>query len=155
MTNYNKKGHIVGTILTIIVVLGLIAAVIALSVQLSRTATTTLGGDMYSIGTLDSETGEYVSGDTAIYTRKGVSSDGLKCELAENATVNYQLFFYDKDGEFISATQILTSDYNGENPEGAKTVKVMIIPTSDEDSKVSVVEIFGYANQLTVTVNAR
>lgn len=158
MANYNfqqhKKRDTVKWIITFIVGLALIASVAALFVKLNRqTTTTTIGGEAYSIGLLD-ETGAYAEGDTAIYMRKAITTDGLKCELSEDGVVKYQIFFYDKDGEFISATQELTADFDGTNiPAGATQAKIMITPTADEDGKVSLVEVLGYANQLTVTVN--
>lgn len=137
----------------LIVALALIAAVAALFVKLDRqTTTTTIGGEAYSIGTID-ETGEYAEGDTAIYLRNGITTDGLKCELADDAQIKYQLFFYDADGGFLEASEELTSDWNGSVPEGAESVKIMITPTEDEDGKVSLIEVLGYADQLTVTVN--
>ena len=138
---------------TWLVGLALIACVIALFVKLDRqTTTTTIGGEAYSIGTID-ETGEYAEGDTAIYLRNGITTDGLKCELADYAQIKYQLFFYDADGGFLEASEELTSDWNGSAPEGAESVKIMITPTEDEDGKVSLIEVLGYADQLTVTVN--
>ena len=149
----HKKSDMVKWIITFIVGLLLIAAVVALFVKLDRqTSTTTIGGEAYSIGTID-ETGEYKEGDTAIYLRKAITTKGLKCELEENAKIKYQLFFYDKDGKFLSASAEQTADFNGPVPENATSVKIMITPTEDEDGKVSVVEVLGYANQLTVTVN--
>ena len=140
----------VGVVLAIILAFGLIAT---LFVKLDRqTTTTTIGGEAYSIGTLD-ETGEPTETNTSIYMRKSITTDGLKCEIAEDAKIKYELFFYDKDGEFVSSTGDLTADWAGEVPEGAESVKVMITPTADEDGKVSLVEVLGYANQLTVTVN--
>lgn len=140
----------VGVVLAIILAFGLIAT---LFVKLDRqTTTTTIGGEAYSIGTLD-ETGEPTETNTAIYMRKAVTTDGLKCELAEDAKIKYELFFYDKDGAFVSSTGDLTADWAGEIPVGAESVKVMITPTADEDGKVSIVEVLGYASQLTVTVN--
>ena len=137
----------------LIVALALFAAVAALFVKLDRqTTTTTIGGEAYSIGTID-ETGEYAEGDTAIYLRNGITTDGLKCELADDAQIKYQLFFYDADGAFLEASEELTSDWNGSAPEGAESVKIMITPTEDEDGKVSLIEVLGYADQLTVTVN--
>ena len=137
----------------LIVALALIVAVAALFVKLDRqTTTTTIGGEAYSIGTID-ETGEYAEGDTAIYLRNGITTDGLKCELADDAQIKYQLFFYDVDGAFLAASEELTSDWNGSVPEGAESVKIMITPTEDEDGKVSLIEVLGYADQLTVTVN--
>ena len=140
----------VGVVLAIILAFGLIAT---LFVKLDRqTTTTTIGGEAYSIGTLD-DTGMYAEVDTAIYMRKAITTDGLKCELAEDAKIKYELFFYNKDEEFISSTGDLTADWTGSVPAGAESVKVMITPTEDEDGKVSLVEVLGYANQLTITVN--
>lgn len=151
MTERSKRmAWKVGVILAIILAFGLIAT---LFVKLDRqTTTTTIGGESYSIGTLD-ETGEPTETNTSIYMRKAVTTDGLKCELDADAKIKYELFFYDKDGEFVSSTGDLTVDWAGEIPVGAESVKVMITPTADEDGKVSIVEVLGYADQLTVTVN--
>lgn len=149
----HKKSDMVKWIITFIVGLLLIAAVVALFIKLDRqTTTTTIGGEAYSIGTID-ENGDYKEGDTAIYMRKAITTDGLKCELKDDANIKYQLFFYDKDGKFISASAEQTSDWSGEIPDNAESVKIMITPTADEDGKVSLMEVLGYANQLTVTVN--
>ncbi|MGN1078017.1 MAG: hypothetical protein ACI4ST_05835 [Candidatus Gallimonas sp.] len=148
----HKTADKIKWIVTLIVVLALIGSVVTLFVKLDRqTSTTTIGGEAYSIGTID-ETGEYAEGNTAIYLRKAITTDGLKCELSKNAEITYQLFFYDKDGAFLSASETLSADFDGTVPEGAESVKIMITPTADEDGKVSVVEVLGYANQLKVTV---
>lgn len=149
----HKKSDTVKWIIIFLISILLIGAVVGLFIKLDRqTTTTTIGGEAYSIGTLD-ETGKYVEGDTAIYLRKAITTDGLKVEIADEATIKYQLFFYDKDGEFVSASEELTADFDGEIPENAESVKIMITPTADEDGKISVIEVLGYAAQLTVTVN--
>lgn len=151
----NLRKHVMGDkikwIITLVIGLALICGVTALFIKLDRqTDTTTIGGEAYSIGTIDAA-GEYAEGSTAIYTRKGITTDGLKCELKKDAKIKYKLFYYDKDGKFISASADLTADFDGSDiPETAKTVKVMITPT--EDTEVTVTEVLGYANQLTVTV---
>ena len=38
-------------------------------------------------------------------------------------------------------------------PENAETAKIVITPTADEDGKVDLTEVLGYAGQVTVTVN--
>ena len=145
-----KVAGIVAGVLAVVLVAGLFTT---LFVKLDRQTTTTrIGCEAYSIGTLD-DTGEPTETNTAIYMRKSITTDGLKCELAEDAKIKYELFFYDKDGEFVSSTGDLTADWAGEIPVGAESVKVMITPTEDEDGKVSIVEVLGYADQLTVTVN--
>lgn len=149
----HKRADTVKWVVIFLVVLGLIGAVIGLSVKLDRQTTIeTLGGEAYSIGLIGDD-GANKDGNTAIYTRKGVTVNGLRCSLAEDAKIKYQIFFYDKDGKFISASEELSADYDGEDiPASAKTARIMIVPTEDEDGKVSLVEVLGYAGQLTVTV---
>lgn len=150
----HKRSDAVKWVITLIVGLLVIGAIVGLFIKLDRqTTTTTIGGEAYSIGTID-ETGEYAEGDTSIYLRKAITTDGLKCELAKDAKIKYQIFYYDKDGKFVSASEELTADFDGTGiPETAETAKIVITPTADEDGKVSVVEVLGYASQLTVTVN--
>lgn len=149
----HKKSDAVKWVITLVVGLALVGAVIGLAVKLNRqTTTTTIGGEAYSIGTL-TDKGEYAEGNTSIYLRKAVNADGLKVVPQKDAKIEYRLFFYDKDGKFLSATEPSAEKFNGDVPAGAETVKVMITPTEDEDGKVSLVEVLGYANQLTVTVN--
>ena len=150
----HKTADAVKWVVIFLLVIGLLGCVIALFVKLDRqTTTTTLGGEAYEIGLLTAE-GKEEKGDTAIRTRNGVAVDGLKCELEKDAKIKYQLFFYDKDGKFISASGELTANYDGSGiPENAKTVKIMITPTADVDGKVSLLEVLGYADLLTVTTN--
>ena len=146
-----KVAVIVAVVLAVILIAGLFTTIF---VKLDRQTTTTMiGGEAYSIGTLDDESGEYVEGDTAIYLRKGITTEGLKCELVPDAKIKYQLFFYDADGEYLEASEELTADWDGSVPEGAESVKIMITPTEDEDGKVSLIEVLGYADQLTVMVS--
>ena len=142
-------------IVTVLLILALVGAVIGLSVSLSRSASAKVGGEVYSVGVISAETGDVDSKkDTSIYTRKDLSVDGLKCTLEKDAKITYQIFYYDKDGKFISASGMLSADFDGKGiPETAKTCKIMITPTNDEDGKVSLVEVLGYAAQLTVVVN--
>ena len=150
----HKTADAVKWVVIFLIAIGLLGCVIALFVKLDRqTTTTTLGGEAYEIGLLNAE-GKEEKGETAIRTRKGVTVDGLKCELEKDAKIKYQLFFYDKDGKFLSSSGALTADYDGKSiPEGAETVKIMITPTADEDGKVSLIEVLGYANLLTVTTD--
>ncbi len=130
-----------------------IGAITTLAIKLDRqTTTTTVGGEAYSIGTID-EKGLYKESESSIYLRKAVTTDGLTCDLADEAKVTYQIFYYDKDGKFISASEELSADYSESAPEGATQAKIVITPTADEDGKVGLTEVFGYAAQLTVTTN--
>ncbi len=123
----------------------IIGAFVTLAVKLDRqTSTTRIGSEKYSIGTIDA-TGKSTDTNTSIALTKAITVDGLKCELEEGAKITYQIFFYDKDGKFISSTGELSADFDGEGiPETAKTARIMITPTADEDGSVSIFEKSGY-----------
>lgn len=158
MPNYELRKHktadAVKWVVVFLLVIGLIGAVITLFVMLDRQTTVTeIGAEAYTIAALD-DSGEQTDGDTSIVTRNAVSTDGLKVAIADDAMVTYALYFYDADGEFVSKTADLSADFDGSAiPENAETAKIVITPTADEDGKVDLTEVLGYAGQVTVTVN--
>ena len=158
MPNYELRKHktadAVKWVVVFLLVIGLIGAVITLFVMLDRQTTVTeIGAEAYTIAALD-DSGEQTDGDTSIVTRNAVSTDGLKAAIADDAVVTYVLYFYDADGEFVSKTADLSADFDGSAiPENAETAKIVITPTADEDGKVDLTEVLGYAGQVTVTVN--
>lgn len=145
-----RRGKFFSMLMTLVVI-ALVGAVIGLGIKLDRQTTTNrIGGEAYSIGAID-EKGEVKNSELSIYTRDGVSVKGLKCELAKDAKIKYQIFYYDKDGKFVSSSAELTADFNGTGiPATAETAKIVITPTDDKDGKVTITEILGYAGQLTV-----
>lgn len=158
MSNYelsaHKRSDTVKWVVIFLLVIGIIGAVVALFVQMDRQTTVTeLGPEAYKVGAMDAE-GNEDDADTSIVTRNAFTTDGLKVELAEDATVTYELFFYDEDDAFISSTGALATDFLGlTTPLNAETAKIVITPTEDEDGKVSLTEVWGYADQLTVTMD--
>ncbi len=158
MPNYELRKHktadAVKWVVVFLLVIGLIGAVITLFVMLDRQTTVTeIGAEAYTIAALD-DSGEQTDGDTSIVTRNAFTVDGLKVAIADDATVTYALYFYDADGEFVSKTADLSADFDGSAiPENAETAKIVITPTADEDGKVDLTEVIGYANSLTITVN--
>ena len=158
MPNYELRKHktadAVKWVVVFLLVIGLIGAVVTLFVMLDRQTTVTeIGAEAYTIATLD-DSGEQTDGDTSIVTRNAVTTDGLKVAIADDATVTYALYFYDADGEFVSKTADLSADFDGSAiPENAETAKIVITPTADEDGKVDLTEVLGYAEQVTITVN--
>ncbi len=156
MSNLRKhtKADRVKWIIVTVVLIAIIGALATFGIKLSRqTTTTTIGGERYEIGCL-SEVGAETDDDTSIRLRNTITCDGLTVEIDEDAKVTYKLFFYDEKGDFLSATEELSTDFDTSSvPEGAESVKVQITPTADEDGKVTISEVLGYANQITVTVN--
>lgn len=157
MPNYELRKHkasdMVKWVIIFLIAIGLIGAVITLFVLLDRQTTVTeIGAEVYTIAALD-ENGEQTDGDTSIVTRSAFTTDGLKVEIEDEATVTYMLYFYGAEDEFISKTAALSEDFDGSIPENAETAKIVITPTADEDGKVDLTEVLGYAGQVTVTVN--
>lgn len=157
MARYTLKKHAAADtikwVIIFLLMIGVIGAVVTLFVMLDRNTTVTeIGAEQYIIGGLDDE-GAAAEGDTSIVTRGTFTTDGLKVELADEASVTYQLFFYDGEGNFISATGDLSADFDGEIPENAAYAKCEITPTADEDGKVDLIEVLGYAGQVTISIN--
>lgn len=157
MSNYELKRHkasdMVKWVFIFLIAIGLIGAVVALFILLDRQTTVTeIGAEAYTIAALD-ENGEQTDGDTSIVTRSAFTTDGLKVKIEDEATVTYTLYFYGAENEFISKTAALSEDFDGSIPENAETAKIVITPIEDEDGKVELTEVLGYAGQVTVTVN--
>lgn len=147
-----RTANIIRNVVVALLLIGIIASIIALFVKLDRqTNIVTIGGESYSIGAID-ESGKITDSDASIYLRKAVTTEGLKCELKQDAKIKYRLYFYDKDGGFLSASEELQVDFDGNVPKGAESVRVVITPIADGDGEISVIEILGYADQLIVTV---
>ena len=157
MPNYELRKHkasdMVKWVIIFLIAIGLIGAVITLVIRLDRQTTVTeIGAELYTIAALD-ENGKQTDGDTSIVTRSAFTTDGLKVEIEDEATVTYTLYFYGSENEFISKTAALSEDFDGSIPENAETAKIVITPIEDEDGKVELTEVLGYAGQVTVTVN--
>ena len=148
---FSRKSNKVMLAVLCIAVIVLAGTVTVLAIQLNRTTTATLSGTAYAVGTLD-ENGKVAESKENIYTKDLISVDGLKITVKEKADVQYKLYFYDADEAFVSASEEwLTADFDGTIPETAKYVRIVIDPL--EDNEVSVFEVLGYADQLTVTYN--
>ena len=157
MPNYELRKHktadAVKWVVVFLLVIGLIGAVITLFVMLDRQTTVTeIGAEAYKIAALN-EDGEEVESDKSIVTRNAFTTDGMTVVFDADAKVTYKLYFYDEDEKLLSATDDLAEDYSGTIPEKAVWAKAVITPTEDEDGKVSLTEVFGYASALTITVN--
>ena len=148
----HKRSDRVKWIIIFVLVFALIAGFAGMAVILNREVKTyDLTSFSYEIGGLDAE-GAEEEANTAIRTKDFQSVDGLTVSVSDDMTVTYQLFFYDADKEFLSASDELVIDFDGTIPEGAEYVKVLITPIEDEDG-VTFTEIAGYAGQITVTLD--
>ena len=140
---------------TLIIVAFVLIAVIAIAlvvtmVKLNSTITTkNLSFTAYEIGSID-DSGENYSSTASIRTKNYILVDGLNCDLKQDASVTYKVFFYDSKEVLLTKTDAQSGDYST-IPDSAKYFRGVITPNSD--AEVSLTELIGYANQLTVTVN--
>lgn len=138
-------------IITIIAGICLLAMVIGLAVSISRSTTETrLGAEAYSVGIINTEDGKINKEEKgSIYTRDKIKlEDIISIELDDDAEIEYLLFFYDEEGKFLSTG----TDVDG--VDNAKTVRIMITPTDDNNDKVSALfELSRYAKQLEVKIS--
>ena len=106
----------------------------------------------WEVGLLSTTDGGEVKGTTSLRTKKLHDIGGLVCDLTEDASISYRLFWYDENEEFISVSDELTADFSVETaelPEGAKYFRVMATP--ENDPEVSGSEVSGYAKELTIS----
>lgn len=136
-----------------VLLVALTGTVTVLAIQMNKQITTKSVSALtdYDIGTLDAN-GKVTKSTENIYLKDYITTDGLKVTIKEKADIQYKLYFYTEDKTFVSASSAwLTADFDGTVPATAKYVRIVIDPT--EDAEVSALEVFGYANQLTVTYN--
>lgn len=145
-----KIGTIVAAILGVVVAGGVI-----FSLTNNDKETKNAGGTFaYEVGTLD-DNGEKTKDNTSgLRTKDFKSAKGLTVDLEKNATVSYEIFFYDEDKNFLTSLE-QTDDYEeSELPEAAATAEYFkIVITPNADAEVSATEISKYAKQLEVTID--
>lgn len=152
MSTLNKhvKSDKVKWALTAIVLILLIGAVVGLSVILNRNIRTkTLLSVDYEIGAI-SATGEAEESKVAIRMKNLEKVDGMEIELAKDAEVTYEVFYYDADEAFLSKSGSLSASLKNPTVENAEYFKIVIYTA--EEAEVNVFGIVGLASQLTVTV---
>ncbi len=143
-----KTLKIVGLALAGVVALGLLSFGIKAIVDYTKNdlKKVTL---IYDVGNLGSD-GKYVSDESTLYTKEAFLCDGLQIKLDFDNQINYQIYYYDDLDNFIESTDVLSESYSGVIHDGY--ARLVIIPTNDEDEKISWTERITYPNQMTVKV---
>lgn len=106
----------------------------------------------YSIGAVTDE-GKLDSEDkTSITSDKLQVKDLVSIEIEEEAKVQVFVHYYNEDGDFLSTAEVVAGEELAEAPEGAETFRVEIVPTDDDDGKITAFEKGDYAGKVTVTL---
>lgn len=103
----------------------------------------------FEVGNLGAD-GVFVDDKSTLYTKNAFKCDGLQVKLDFDNEINYQIFYYDDLDKFMSATEILSEGYS--EPTLGVYARIVIIPTNDEDGKISLTERITYPNQMTIKV---
>lgn len=164
-----RKKSSIALIISVIVGVVVIAGGIALATRISKLETTKTVGtfNTYEVGKLDQETGKGMTKsakeecddyEAYMHLKSYINADGLKVKVAEKATVEYRIYFYDDHYELVLATDWLdedfsVADYSSSETTGIKYAQIEITPTADPDGIISSSEISTYAKMLTVTYN--
>ena len=146
MAKKNFKFWLIG----LIAVAGLAVGSGSLARQFSKEKTKELSSSDYSIGAV-TDAGTFDKEDkTSITSDEYKVKDLVSIEVDEGAPVNVYVHWYNEDDEFISSTEVTGGEI--EAPEGAETFRAEIVPTEDEDGKITIFEKGGYADYVTVTL---
>ena len=140
----------------------IVSAFVAIAIKLDKLETfEEIPTSAYARGALDDTTGKIDADEAdygAIHTEGFYTVSGLKCLLSEDASISYQINWYDQNKNFISVSNF-TSDYDsatdGRVPEDAEYCKIEIHPNDDKDGDVSSLEVSKYAKMLTVRVDKK
>ncbi len=152
-----KKARLKNFLVALTCVVSLVTSVaVAIFMANSMKTTATVTSVEYTRGNVD-ENGKRVESKRSIVMKDTKNVDGLAIDINEdNATVSYRVVFYGVDGEYLSMTESMTTDYETTStPDDAETFRVVVTPNKvdGEDVEISMLEIGKYASQLAVTYN--
>ena len=135
-----------------------IATLVAVCVGLGNLNETTesVSRSDYKIGTI-TETGKFADSKQHAYMEDAETIDGLVIDIdEENATITYKVAFYNEDGEFISMTESMETDFDTANiPESATSFRVEITPNAvdGEPVELNIFNLNNYTSQIEITYN--
>lgn len=103
----------------------------------------------FEVGNLGAD-GKFLDDESTLYTKEAFECKGLQIKLDFDNAINYQIFYYDDLDNLISSTSKLDGAYT--DKVLATHARLVIIPTDDEDNKISWTERITYPKQMTVKV---
>ena len=152
-----KKDKMKTLLIVLSFVLSLITTIaVCLGISNATKTTQSVSKREFVLGTID-ESGKMIESKKSIVMENAKNVDGLTIDIdEENATITYRVVFYGEDGEYLSTTESLETDYDATStPETAETFRVVITPyqVDGEDVKIGYFTINKYAKQLEITYN--
>ena len=132
------------------------ATMVAISMANATKTTATVRSVEYVRGNVD-ENGKRIESKKAIVMKDTKNVDGLTIDIdEENATITYRVVFYSEDGEYLSMTESMATDYEATStPETAETFRVVVTPNQvdGEEVEIGALQVGKYASQLAIEYN--
>lgn len=138
-------------IITIVLIVALgVSAVAVVGGIFGKKNGTTLD---FSIGTLGT-TGKYKAAENMLYTKESIEFDTVSVTRDFESTTKYKLYFYDKNDNYISCSEVFDESADFTAPSGASRFRVVLMPSfeADEEKVVKPWNIFKYKNEFTFDV---
>ena len=112
----------------------------------------------FEVGGLNDVDGKYEESKKTIYTKDAFECQGLEVELDFDNNIKYQVFYYESDGDYISATNVLEGNQNLEVPSLATHARMEITPiwkddVKEKDQEIKWYQVSKYATQLDIKVH--
>lgn len=104
---------------------------------------------VFDVGNLGTD-GKFVDDESTLYTKEAFACDGLQIKLDFDNQIEYQIYFYDDLDNFVESTEVLSAAYSDTVHDGY--ARIVIMPTNDEDEKISLTERVTYPGQMTIKV---
>ena len=110
----------------------------------------------FEVGGL-TEYGKYLETKESIYTKEAFECQGLNVSMEFDSTISYQLFFYDKYGDFLYSSSELETDFKDTLSQNVSHARIVITPiweddVKDDDKEIKWHQVNKYAKQLTIKV---
>ena len=139
--------------LAVLLVAGAIFGVVKLSERLKEDKKKINPG--WTVGVVDTTNGKAdTTAKSSIYTTEAFDAKGLEIELDFDADCTYQIFWFNKVGEFVYSSEELSKGSEQYAPAGYKA-RVEVTPnlSNDEDGEISWLETFKYSKQIEIRVD--
>ena len=140
--------------ISLILVIVLIAGIAGIVTSQTKKTTVEVSSFSFKVGSIDAN-GEYTESKRSLYTPEMFECQGLEVVPDFEFKGMYEVFLYDIDKNFISASGEIKESYKLENV-AAYFARIKITPEPPADAvdfKIQFYEVLTYASQLTITVD--
>lgn len=117
---------------------------------------------VFEIGGLNETDGKYEKSDSTLYTKAAFECQGLEIKVDFDNYIKYQIFYYEDDGDFISATNVAEGNNKIEVPGLATHARIELTPNwaemgedyeEEENQIVKWYETTKYSSQIDIKVS--